>query len=868
MSLRARAIPPSHLVARQSPKNYQKTTILRPKSNPIGPTRPPGSTLGTVARVVGVATRALLLALPLTLAVLPSSLSAQVPGAELAGRAVLEIDYIGLETLAEESMNFYLDLEIGQPFRPNELNDKILSFWNERELIDDITVEAEELGAGVKLVVYIVERPILVSVDYQGLDKVKRSDIADQADKERIELFEGTPFNIGELVRLKKAIEALYEERGYRFARVSFERDDVSADRVRIVVNVDEGNKVKIGQVQFEGNEIFEAGRLRNQMTKTRKSNLLTRIRKRDIYNPATVEEDLENLRDLYRRFGFKDVQTGEPVIEVIEKGETTEVEEGDPGGKRKLRIIVPIEEGPRWRLGEIRVEGNEVLPDEVLVGTFKEPKGGWLRSDVIDEGVEQIDEYYRNGGYILAKVESEVVERDDLVADVVVKIDEGEQFRVGRIEFKGNDRTRDRVLRRELRVQEGMVFNSAALRNSLLKINQLEYFALEEDDPVEVTVVDEEQLVNLTIKGSEAERTELQFGGGFSEIDGFFAQAAVRTRNFLGRGETLGVSFQSGRFRDSFDLSYFVPWVLDRPQNVGVQIFDRDLDFDLLVDQRVVRKERGAVLTWGRSFRLFEGISVAYTASSFEDFQSQRFFLDASDPEGQVFEQSFDFTKSSVTGTYRYDSHDSRLEPTRGKRLAASVEYAGGPLGGENFFIKPNLNLTYTRPVTRRGLRTVARANLEAAFVEPFGNENDGTPRDLFFLDRLWLGGESSVRGYEFRSIWVRDPDTGQTIRDVNGFPSGGNKMLQLNFEYHFLLAEQFRLVGFVDGGNVFGEGQEYDVANLRWSAGLELRINVPLFGAPLRFIYSNQLNPFDNLGLNEEERFDTFDFSIGVSF
>jgi outer membrane protein insertion porin family len=532
--------------------------------------------------------------------------------------------------------------------------------------------------------------------------------------------------------------------------------------------------------------------------------------------------------------------------------------------------VIIPVEEGARWRLGEIRLEGNEVLRDEVVGRVFEQPKGGWLREDVIDEGMDKIDEFYKNSGYIFAQMKREIVEREEeeLVADVVITVDENDQFEVGRIEFEGNTRTRDRVLRRELRIQEGMVFNAAALRNSLLKINQLEFFKLNEDEPVELDYHQEEQKVDLVLKGEEAERTELQFGGGFSELDGFFGQFAIQTRNFLGRGETFGVSVQRGRFRNLFDLSYFVPWLRDRPQSVGIQLFNRDLDFDLIADQRFLRKERGAVLTWGRSFRLFESFSMAYTNSEFEDFRSQLLFVDPTMPDGTRFEQEFIFRKSSMTSTYRYDSHDSRLEPTRGKRAVLSLEYAGGPLGGEEYFVRPRLQLTYTTPLLRRGLRTVGRINLETAYIEPFGSDELGFPRELFFNDRLFLGGENSIRGYRYRSIWVRDPDTGEVIRDENQFPQGGTKSFLLNFEHHFVVSGPFRIVAFADGGNVFGDDQDVSLEDLRWVAGLELRINVPLFGAPLRFIWANQLNEFDNLRPIDEENFESFDFSIGVSF
>ncbi len=788
--------------------------------------------------------------------------------ANLVGRPIASVEYKGLQTLAEESVSFYLDLEVGKPWDPAAINSKIRELWR-RELIDDITITAKPAGDGVAVTVTLVERPLLVSLDYQGSKKVSRNDIGDHLDKERIELYEGLPLNRGDLARMKSEIEDLYAERGYRFAVVDVDEQDVSASEVRVVVTIDEGNKVKIGRISFEGNDVFDNGRLRRRMKKTKESGLISRIRKRDVYNPATVEEDLEAIRALYKEYGYKDIQIGEPEVEVVAKRpNASDLEKR----KRQLALVLPIDEGQRWRWGDILIDGNEVLNDDILRNVFKEPKGGWLRQDVIDDGVEKIREFYNNTGYIFARVEPEVreAEGENLVADVMVRIEENDQYRVGRIEFDGNTRTQDRVLRRELRIHEGMVFNSGALRNSLFKINQLEYFKLNEDDPVELDYDPDEKQVDLIVKGQEAERTELQFGGGYSELDGFFAQASLRTRNFLGRGETLGFSFQTGRFRELFDLSYFVPWLNDRPQSVGIQIFKRNTDFDLFADQRFLRNEEGVVLTYGRSFGLFNSFSVSYTNSDFEDFRSQTFNLPVGDGviEPVVQEQSFVFNKSSLSLSFVHDSHDSRLEPTRGLRIRGGVEYAGGALGGEDYFIRPTLNLAYTRPLMRRGLRTVGRVNLNIGYIEPFGTDDEGLNRELFFLNRYFLGGENSLRGYAFRSIWVRDPETKRTILDENGFPQGGNKFFHLNLEHHFLVSGPFRIVLFGDAGNVYGEDQDFDVDNVRATAGVELRINVPLFGAPLRFIYSQNLDPIGDIGFNERERFESFDFSIGTSF
>src|SRR5205807_10413958 len=180
------------------------------------------------------------------------------------------------------------------------------------------------------------------------------------------------------------------------------------------------------------------------------------------------------------------------------------------------------------------------------------------------------------------ARVEPELVERAGHVADLVVHINEGEQFKVGRIEFSGNDRTRDKVLRREVRLFEGGLVNIAAVKNSVIKINQLGYFKLDEEGPVDFDTNSEKKEVNLVFKGREANRTELQFGGGWSELDGFFGQFGVSTKNFLGRGEQVGVQVQTGKLRDYYDLSYSVPWFMDKPQSVGVRAYKENYDYTL----------------------------------------------------------------------------------------------------------------------------------------------------------------------------------------------------------------------------------------------------------------------------------------------
>ena len=763
-----------------------------------------------------------------------------------AGQRIVELEFIGLQGLPRESLEFYLGIKPGATYDPRILNQKIHELWR-RQLIEDIRIDVEPDAAGVRLRVEVRERPTLRSVDYVGLERISRTDIIDRVTKDSIRVREGDPLNPGELRRLQAVIEELYREKGFRLAQAEYRLEEVSATERRVTFTIDEGDKIRIGDLDFEGNTVFADRRLRWAMKKTKESGLLSRMLKRDVYKPAVFGEDLDNVADLYKRAGYKNVLLGEPKVEVVDMKPGAEEE------KRRLHVTIPIEEGRRWRLGDVKIEGNERFPEEFLQRQFPKPRGGWLRSSALDKGLEAIGELYSNTGHLFSDVSHEIVERDEEVADVHVQVVEGDQYSVGRIEFRGNTKTRDKVLRRELGIQEGLVLNSGALRNSLLRIRQLEFFKVDENDPVEFEFNREDKTVDLTIKGEEGDRTEMQFGAGYSEIDGFFGQFSFKTRNFLGRGETLGVQFQSGDRSDLFDLSYSVPWFLDRPQSLGVQVFRRSLNWEFIDGSKIEQDTKGGTVTYGKNLGLFRSISLGYSRYDTEDFRRQPII--GQDGSIDFIEQPFSRNVSSLRLAHAFDRRDSRLEPTRGMRYSVGLEYAGGFLGGDTYFLRPRGSFSLYKPVTRDGLLTVAAFNIEAGYIKPFGGRN------LFFTDRFYLGGENSMRGFRFRNISVRDED-GNILKDEFSIPLGGESLIQANLEYHFVLGGPFRAIAFVDAGNVFGEEQSIDLGRLRYSYGMELRVMVPVFGAPLRFIYARNPDPF------ADDRFENFQFSVGTTF
>jgi outer membrane protein insertion porin family len=336
-----------------------------------------------------------------------------------------------------------------------------------------------------------------------------------------------------------------------------------------------------------------------------------------------------------------------------------------------------------------------------------------------------------------------------------------------------------------------------------------------------------------------------------------------MRTQNFLGRGETVGVSVQTGDVRDVFELSYYVPWLLDRPQSVGFQLFKRDQDYNLQDVQRQVRNEVGGVVTYGRSYGFFQSVRVQYGYSEYEDFVE---FIGL---DGALVSSSATFLKSNIRPMWSFESVDSRIEPTRGLHLMGSLEYAGGVLGGDIDLWRPEIEATWYRPMgTRRPTKQVFAVTAEGGWIEPIESVDE-----LPLLERYYIGGARSLRGHASRSIALRD-EAGDPVRDTFGNLLGGTAFVRLGVEYHLLLGGPFRLVFFADGGNVFGDdcgidlagqptcGVNFSMDNLRYTAGAELRLFVPVFGLPLRFIYAENLNPLPG------DRFESFQFDVGTSF
>ncbi|HNX50741.1 MAG TPA: outer membrane protein assembly factor BamA, partial [Thermoanaerobaculaceae bacterium] len=553
-----------------------------------------------------VAARAVLAGVLLVCGALP--LVAESGQPELAG-----VEVVGGVSLTAETIEYYLGVAEGDPYDSEAVARGFRKLWDSG-LVEDLRIDEEVVEPGkVKLIVTLRERPRVAEFAFEGNKKLSTSTIKEKLDTAGILLKRNVPLRTSEIQRFRQAILDVYAKEGYASAIVETVITETAPNQKRVAFKMDEGAKVRIGKILFEGNEVFPPWRLHHAMKKLKQRSLLFQpFGKKLIWNREAWGEDGENIKKLYMNHGYKDIIVGEPRVDLQAR---------NPGGRtqkeKKFRMIVtiPLQEGQQFRMGNLTLDGLTVFKPEPLRKLYETKPGKVYNQGKIEQGNESIKTLYHSRGYIYAYTSQQLTEQpgDRKVVDVAVSVFEGDRYRLGRLEFAGNTKTQDRVLRREFRLFEGDWMDMGTFRRSVFKVNQLGYFKLKED-PLDFKFDEAGKLVNVTVKGEEVGRTDIQFGAGYSELDGLFGQFMFNTRNFLGRGETLGLSASFGRRADNYQLSFSEPYFLDRRMVIGASIYKQKVDLDQTVSvQQYFRDSKGASLVWGLGVGDFGQLSVSY---------------------------------------------------------------------------------------------------------------------------------------------------------------------------------------------------------------------------------------------------------------
>jgi len=757
---------------------------------------------------------------------------------------ILSVEVSGTQTLSKETVLYYLGIKEGDILDKNKINKNLKKFLD-TNLISDCKIMAEEVEGGINLFIEIVEKPRLMKLTFKGTKALSPNQIKDKFKEKGVPLSEGGEVSDSIIQKAKTVILDAYKEIGYPAAEVNMIVENLEKGGKSLTILIDEGTKVPIGKIEFMGNKKFSSKRLRWTMKKTKQNNIISSLSKHNLYSPENFKEDTDKIKALYKKHGYKDIKIGEPKVETYDI-----VKKGGKKIKKRLKITIPIEEGEQYRIRNINIEGATILSPEIIKKEIKFNYGEILNFQKLQEIIEGLQELYNRRGYITASIVPQFidVEGEKNLQDIVLKVEEGEQYKLGKLEFKGNTKTQDKVLRREFLIDEGQIFNASSFKQSLFRVNQLGFFKLNEEKPVNFEINPEEKTIDMTVFGEEASRSDIQFAAGWSESEGFFGQFFFNTRNFLGRGEVLSIGYQNGRRRTFYEISYTNPYFLDTPNSLSFSLFRRSLNYP-----RFDRESKGFGFGYGLRLGPFTGMMINY---SYEDInmvtdKSYRYPPDDGRHERPVEDpvlwgsfKDLKGTSSSITPSFYLNTKDDPFDPKKGIFIRLSARYSGAGLGGTIDLFKPETSFTIYKPLKRNWIFAF---NFEGGKIYKLGDE------EIPAYERYFLGGEYSMRGFSWRSIYPINPKDG-TI--------GGDRYLQFNLESIFRIQQPFRFVIFLDSGNAWGEWEKFDLGKLRYSTGIEFRIFLPVFTAPLRFIYGVVLDPKPG-----EDR-SNFQFTIGTSF
>ena len=757
------------------------------------------------------------------------------------------------------------------------------SLWN-TGYFEDVRFEREQSPKGWIVHIYVKERPTIREINYVGLSSISTSDVLDRFKERKVGLSVESQYDPTKVKKAEVVMKELLAEHGRQFSVVRSEVRPIPPAAVGITFVVKEGPKVKVGKIRFEGNKHVPTRILRSAMKNLKPIGIPHSIFLENIfartYDASKLDEDTERVRAEYQNRGYFKVLVQQPQTKMRDTGGGISIPWIHGKGKA-VDITMPVEEGDRYRLGSITFSGNKHIPNSAALRTMFPIRDGDIFSrEKIAKGLENLRKAYGQGGYInFTSVPNTTFDEDKKLVNLEIDVDEGKQFYVRRIEFQGNTTTRDKVIRRELNIEEGQIYNSQLWELSLLRLNQLGYFEqLKPDDP---TVTDrklneKDGTVDLTLKVREKGKNSIGLTGGVSGLEGAFIGINYSTNNLFGLGETLNVSANIGNLQRSASFGFTEPYLFDRPLQFGFTVFTQRYNFNQATQyqiftgqkinfsqnvlnalQNFTQADTGFTVSLSyplhRSFKRV-GITYAFDNSSTQVFStaSQTLFENLAF-RGFAGPNALNGVKTSkIIPSFTFSTIDSPISPHTGRSLYLAGEIAG--LGGTVKYVRPIVQWKQWIPMQRkhdpRGHNTFGY-NLQASFLSGYG----GLVAPPF--DRFYTGGENDLRGFDIRSvspfaylptnvsIKLTNPDGTAVPKDPTNprrgaytipipfqqiVEPGGDFSVTGNAEYRITIVGPVAVAPFVD----LGTNAIVRDSQLRINSGQLRDINSIFFGCP----------------------------------
>jgi outer membrane protein insertion porin family len=765
---------------------------------------------------------------------------------------VSEIDVQGNRRIPAETIKARVFTKPGDIYDPAALERDFNSLWN-TGYFEDIRFTREQTPKGWRLIIQVKEKPTIREINYVGANSVSNSDILDRFKEAKVGLSVESQYDPTKVKKAEVTIKGLLAEHGRQFATVKTEVRQIPPAAVGITFVIKEGPKVKVGKIKFEGNKNVPTRTLRYAMKNLRPIGVPHSIFLENVfartYDATKLAEDTERVRNEYQNRGYFKANTGDPKTQIHDTGHTgghIPLLQGGPG--KAVDITMSIDEGERYTLGGITFKNNKAVTNtKALRSIFPIKDGEIFSKEKVGKGIKNLEKAYGELGYInFTSIPETRFDDDKKLIFLDIDVDEGKQFYVRRIEFQGNTTTRDKVIRREIALEEGNIYNSRLWEVSLLRLNQLGYFdQLKPDDPnITVRQLDEKNgLVDLSLKVHEKGKNQIGLNGGVSGLEGAFVGINYSTNNFLGLGETLQVQASVGNLAKSIRFGFTQPYMFDRPLQFGFNVYYNKTKYDqarqlsilggqqlnlpnavLQNLQNYTQSSTGFTLSLGyplrRSFKRV-GITYSFDRSS---------LLALSTASKNLFEfLAFrgisgpnalnGIITSKIFPNFSFNTIDSPISPHHGHEFTVGAELAG--LGGTVRSIRPIVQYKKFVPV-QKGHNALG-FNIQGSFISGFG----GLVAPPF--QRSYMGGENDLRGFDIRSVSPVAflPSVGTiTLTDPSGVPvpkdpqnplkgnvtipipidqitfPGGDLSVVTNFEYRITIYGPVALAPFIDMG------------------------------------------------------------------